>query len=112
MNGLMRLVVAPEIMLTGALLAGLAAAFGRELHLGRRPRWRWWLSTLLLLPAAAIAGEALRDALALTTKVGTLLTMMIVMKGYDGLVLIEKHWQPSGSRLLAGVLLKSRMPKV
>ena len=99
MSGSTHLVIAPEIMLAGALLAGLAAAYGRELHLGRSPGWRWWFSMLLLLPSATISSEVVSDALSLTGKVRILVTVLTILRGYDGLTILEKHWQLTWVRL-------------
>jgi hypothetical protein len=102
--------IAPGISLAIGLLAGLAAAYGRELKRGRRPGWRWWISMLLLLPAAAITSEALTDAFALTLKVSTLLAMLTILRGYDGLTLIQKRCLLPVSHPIVGSRLQPETP--
>jgi len=96
------IVVTPEILMTLGLLAGLAAGYGRELNLRRRPGWRWWLSRLLLLPAAAIISVAIDTGLSLSGELGMLLPMLTVLRGYDGLAMVEKQCRPHLPSVLPG----------
>jgi len=77
------------------LLSGLLAAYGRELSKRRRPRWRWWLSRILLLPAAVIASAAVDKSLGLTPEAKTLIIMLSVLRGYDGLSVSAVLWSRS-----------------
>jgi len=77
------------------LLAGLLAAYGRELSQRRRPRWRWWLSRILLLPAAVIASAAVDKSMGLTPEAKTLMAMLAVLRGYDGLSVSAILWSRS-----------------
>jgi hypothetical protein len=85
------LVITPDVMLAGGMLAGLAAAYGRELSLRRRPRQRWWLSRLLLLPAAAITAVTVDNVMSLSAEARMLLAMLTILRGYDGLALLQRH---------------------
>ena len=102
MTSLRQIVVTPEILITGGLLAGLAAAYGRELTLRPRPGWRWRLSRLLLLPAAAIISVAIDTGLSLSGELGMLLPMLTVLRGYDGLAMVEKQCRPHLPSVLPG----------
>ena len=93
MTSLPQIVATPEILMTGGLLAGLAAAYGRELTLRRRPGWRWWLSQILLLPAAAIISLVVDDGFSLSGEVRMLVAMLTVVRGYDGLASSRKQKQ-------------------
>lgn len=76
------------------MLAGLLAAYGRELSMRRRPGWRWWLSRILVLPAAAIASVAIEGSLGLSAEARTLIVMLAVFRGYDGLTSSKRIWPP------------------
>lgn len=91
MIALSYLVITPDVMLAGGMLAGLAAAYGRELGLRRRPRRRWWLSRLLLLPAAAITAVTVDNVMSLSAEARMLLAMLTILRGYDGLALLQRH---------------------
>lgn len=83
---------APEFVLVAALLAGLATSYGRELHEGRRPGGRWWLSNLLLLPTVGITSKAADDLYPLSSSLSAFLTVMLVLTGYQGLRSLQKRW--------------------
>lgn len=102
MTGLLQILGSPEILLAVGMLAGLAAAYGRELTSRRRPGWRWWLSRLLLLPAAAIVSVAIDSSLSLSGELRMLLAMLTILRGYDGLALLEKQYMHHLLRVFSG----------
>jgi len=74
------------------MLAGLLAAYGRELSNRRRPRWRWWFARILLLPAAAITSVAVDGSLGLSSEARALMVMLMVFRGYDGMASSTRIW--------------------
>lgn len=99
MSDSVRLTFAPEVVLLAALAAGLATSYGRELHGGRRPGWRWWLSMLLLLPTVAIMSQAAALILQIDARVNALLTVMLVLSGYKGLEALVRGWTAQTLRI-------------
>ena len=76
-----------------ALLAGLAASYGRELEAGRRPDRTWWVRRLLILPILAIAATAATDLFALQPSIAAFSAAMLSLGGYDVLRLLEARWR-------------------
>ncbi len=76
-----------------ALGAGLAAAYGRELQAGRIPERSWWIARLLLLPLLAIGATAASEAFDLAGSTTAFTAAMLSLGGYDCLRLIEGHWR-------------------
>ena len=93
MSNILDLTLAPKVVAAAALVAGLAAAYGRALNDGGRPGWRWWWCRLLLLPCIAIAAITAEEVLSLSTNVTAFTITMLVLGGYDGLRLIEQQWR-------------------
>jgi hypothetical protein len=85
-------------LVTVALGAGLAAAYGRELQAGRSPDRSWWVARLLLLPLLAIGAAAASETFQLSRSTTAFVAAMLSLGGYDCLRLIEAHWR---SRVLA-----------
>lgn len=81
-----------------ALIAGLAAAYGRELQAGRSPARSWWVARLLLLPLLAIGATAASETFALSRSATAFTAAMLSLGGYDCLRLLEAHWR---ARILA-----------
>ncbi len=86
-----------DIMTVGivslALGAGLAAAYGRELQAGRMPERSWWIARFLLLPLLAIGATAASEAFDLAGSTTAFTAAMLSLGGYDCLRLIEAHWR-------------------
>jgi hypothetical protein len=80
-------------IVTLALGAGLAAAYGRELQAGRSPNRSWWIARLLLLPLLAIGATAASEAFALSRSSTAFTAAMLSLGGYDCLRLVEAHWR-------------------
>lgn len=76
-----------------ALGAGLAAAYGPELQAGRAPNRSWWVARLLLLPLLAIGATAASEAFALSRSGTAFTAAMLSLGGYDCLRLIEAIWR-------------------
>ncbi|WP_114952229.1 hypothetical protein [Sphingosinicella terrae] len=76
-----------------ALLAGLAASYGRELEASRTPDRRWWIRRLLIMPLLAIAATALTELLGLSTSLAAFSAAMLSLGGYDALYLVERRWR-------------------
>jgi hypothetical protein len=68
-------------IVTVALGAGLAAAYGRELHAGRSPGRSWWLARLLLLPLLAISATAASEAFDLSRSTTAFTAAMLSLGG-------------------------------
>jgi len=79
-------------VILASLIAGLAAAYGRELEGGRSPDRGWWLRRLLILPMLAIAAAAAIDLLSLSPTVAAFSAAMLSLGGYDVLRLLEARW--------------------
>ena len=93
MSNILDLTLAPRVVAVAALVAGLAAAYGRELNAGGQPGWRWWLCRLLLLPCVAIAAITAEEVLSLSTNVTAFTITMLVLGGYDALRFVEQQWR-------------------
>lgn len=88
-----------------ALLAGLAASYGRELEARRRPGRGWWARRLLVLPLLAIAAAAATELFGLSPTVAAFSAAMLSLGGYDVLRAIEAKWLPiagAAADLIAG----------
>ena len=72
-----------------ALVAGLAASYGRELEAQRQPDRRWWIRRLLIMPLLAIAATAATEAFGLSKSVAAFTAAMLSLGGYDALRAIE-----------------------
>ena len=83
----------PAVVIAAALVAGLAAAYGRELQLEKRPGLRWWASRVLLMPFLVIGSIAISQALLLSQSMTALCAAMLALGGYDGLRLLEQQWR-------------------
>jgi hypothetical protein len=93
-----------------ALAAGLAAAYGRELQAGRSPERSWWIARLLLLPLLAIGATAASEAFALSRSATAFTAAMLSLGGYDCLRLIEAHWRARMAALAQGTALANGKP--
>lgn len=80
-------------VIMAALVAGLAASYGRELEEKRRPDRSWWVRRVLLIPLLAIAATAATDAFALSASTAAFAAAMLSLGGYDALRLIETRWR-------------------
>lgn len=76
-----------------ALVAGLAASYGRELEAQRRPDRLWWIRRLLIMPLLAIAATAAAEAFGLSKTVAAFAAAMLSLGGYDALCLVERRWK-------------------
>ena len=83
----------PSVVIGAALIAGLAAAYGRELQLEKRPSLRWWSSRVLLMPCLVIGSIAITQALLLSESRTARCAGMLALGGYDGLRLLEQQWR-------------------
>ncbi len=79
-------------VIIASMLAGLAAAYGRELEGGRSPDRGWWLRRLLILPMLAISAAAVIDLLDLSPTIAAFSAAMLSLGGYDVLRLLEARW--------------------
>jgi hypothetical protein len=82
----------PGTIMCGALLAGIAASYGRELEAHRRPDRAWWIRRLLILPMLAIIACAAMDLFQLSPSLAAFSAAMLSMGGYDIIRLIERRW--------------------
>jgi hypothetical protein len=94
------------LVILGALVAGLAASYGREREANRLPGRQWWLNRLLILPLLAIAATAATDAFSLSKSMAAFTAAMLSLGGYDALRLIESRWR---SRIEARAQLLSQL---
>lgn len=76
-----------------ALVAGLAASYGRELEAQRQPDRRWWLRRFLIMPLLAIAATAATEAFGLSKSVAAFTAAMLSLGGYDALRMVENKWR-------------------
>jgi len=81
------------VVISGALVAGLAAYYGRELEAGRVPDRRWWLRRILIMPILAIAATTATETFRLPTSLAAFCAAMLSLGGYDILNLIELRWK-------------------
>lgn len=81
------------LVIVGALVAGLAASYGRELEAGRRPDRGWWCRRLLILPILAISATTATDLFHLSASVAAFTSAMLSLGGYDVLRLVEARWR-------------------
>lgn len=81
------------LVIAGALAAGLAASYGRELEAQRYPDKRWWLRRLLIVPLLAIAATAATDAFNLSTSLSAFAAAMLSLGGYDAIRFLEARWK-------------------
>lgn len=81
-----------HFVILASLIAGMAAAYGRELEGGRSPDRGWWLRRLLILPMLAIAAAAVTDLLDLGPTIAAFSAAMLSLGGYDMLRLLEARW--------------------
>lgn len=81
------------VAILAALLAGLAASYGRELEAGRWPDRRWWLRRLLIMPMLVIAATTATHLFDLSTSMAAFTAAMLSLGGYDALNLIELRWR-------------------
>ncbi|HEX8214784.1 MAG TPA: hypothetical protein VF582_04850 [Allosphingosinicella sp.] len=89
-------------VILGALLAGLAAAYGREREALRDPGRRWWINRLLILPVLGITSAAAAETLSLSLAMAAFATAMLTMGGYEAL-----RWIEAGIRHRAEGLIKA-----
>jgi hypothetical protein len=80
------------IVIAVSLLAGLAAAYGRELEAKRKPDRAWWVRRLLIFPVLAIIASAATDLFKLSPTIAAFSTAMLSIGGYDVICLIERRW--------------------
>jgi hypothetical protein len=80
------------LVIGAALIAGLAASYGRELEARRKPDGTWWARRLLIMPILAIAAAAATDMLHLSASMAAFTTAMLSLGGYDVLSVIERRW--------------------
>jgi hypothetical protein len=81
------------LVIGGALIAGLAASYGRELEAERKPDRHWWTRRLLIMPILAIAATAATDLFALAPSIAAFSAAMLSLGGYDVLRLLEARWR-------------------
>lgn len=81
------------LVIVGALVAGLAASYGRELEAGRWPDRKWWLRRLLIMPILAIAATTATELFGFSTSLAAFCAAMLSLGGYDVLNLIELRWK-------------------
>ena len=80
------------LVIAGALAAGLAASYGRELEAGRRHDLHWWLRRLLIMPMLAIVATAATELFGLPASMAAFAAAMLSLGGYDALCMIERRW--------------------
>ena len=80
-------------VISASLMAGLAAAYGRELQARRQVDRSWWIARALLLPMLAICALSASAILQLSQTMTASASAMLALGGYDGLRLIEARWQ-------------------
>jgi hypothetical protein len=80
------------LVIAAALIAGLAASYGRELEARRNPDRSWWVRRLLIMPILAIAAAAAAEMLKLSSSMAAFATAMLSLGGYDALCMIERKW--------------------
>jgi hypothetical protein len=83
---------ATYIVITAALAAGIAAAYGRELEANRRPDRNWWIRRLLIIPLLVIAATAATELFGLSKSGAAFTAAMLSIGGYDVIRLIEARW--------------------
>lgn len=74
------------------LWAGVAGAYGRELHSQRKPSLDWWISRILILPILGIAASAAVEQFKLSRQQSALLAAMLALSGYEALRLLQSSW--------------------
>lgn len=84
---------ASYLMIALALVAGLAASYGRELEAQRSPDRSWWIRRLLIMPVLAITATAATDVFELQPSVAAFSAAMLSLGSYDVLRLIEAKWR-------------------
>jgi len=80
------------LVIAGALAAGIAASYGRELEANRRPDRQWWVRRLLITPVLVIAATAATELFGLSRSGAAFTAAMLSIGGYDALKLIESRW--------------------
>lgn len=80
------------IVIAGALAAGIAASYGRELEANRRPDGQWWIRRLLITPLLIIAATAATELFGLSRSGAAFTAAMLSIGGYDVVKLIEARW--------------------
>jgi hypothetical protein len=81
------------LAILGALGAGIAASYGRELEAHRRPDRHWWVRRLLIVPLLAIASTAATELFGLSKSGAAFMAAMLALGGYDAIRLIEAKWR-------------------
>lgn len=81
------------LAIAGALAAGLAASYGRELEANRRPDRSWWVRRLLIMPLLAITATAATVAFELAPSIAAFTAAMLSLGGYDALCRLEAKWR-------------------
>jgi thiamine monophosphate synthase len=85
--------MATYLGILGALGAGIAASYGRELEAHRRPDRHWWVRRLLIVPLLAIASTAATELFGLSKSGAAFMAAMLALGGYDAIRLIEAKWR-------------------
>jgi hypothetical protein len=80
------------LVIAGALAAGIAASYGRELEANRHPGGQWWIRRLLITPLLVIAATAATDLFGLSKSGAAFTAAMLSIGGYDVVKLIETRW--------------------
>lgn len=83
---------ATYLVIAGALAAGIAASYGRELEANRRPDGHWWIRRLLITPLLVIAATAATELFGLSNSGAAFTAAMLSIGGYDVIKLIEARW--------------------
>jgi hypothetical protein len=85
--------VATFLVIIGAVGAGVAASYGRELEAKRQPDRGWWVRRLLLTPLLAIAATEATQLFGLTKTGAAFTAAMLSLGGYDIIRLLESQWR-------------------
>jgi hypothetical protein len=80
------------LVIAGALAAGIAASYGRELEAGRHPDGGWWIRRLLITPLLVIAATAATELFGLSKSGAAFTAAMLSIGGYDVIKLVESRW--------------------
>lgn len=80
------------LVILGALAAGIAASYGRELEANRRPDGAWWVRRLLITPLLVIAATAATELFGLSKSAAAFTAAMLSIGGYDVIKLVEARW--------------------
>lgn len=83
---------ATYLVIAAALVAGIAASYGRELEAHRHPDGDWWIRRLLITPLLVIAATAATELFGLSKSGAAFTAAMLSIGGYDVIKIIESRW--------------------